>query len=51
MTQPHTHDQPTQQTPEEGSGWTSYAAVKYGFIFLIVLAILWFVGEYVLGVF
>ena len=51
MTQPHYHDEPTQQAPEERTSWTSYAAVKYGFIFLIVLAILWFVGTYVLGVF
>jgi hypothetical protein len=29
---------------EPNTGWTGYAAVKYGFIFLIVLAILWFVG-------
>ena len=52
MTQPHTHEpvQQQQQAPQE-SGWTGYAAVKYGFIFLIVLAILWFVGSYVLDVF
>ena len=52
MTQPHTHQEPVQQqqAPQD-SGWTGYAAVKYGFIFLIVLAILWFVGTYVLDVF
>ena len=50
MTQPHTHQEPVQQAPQDG-GWTGYAAVKYGFIFLIVLAILWFVGTYVLEIF
>jgi hypothetical protein len=52
MTQPHTHQEqvPQQQAPQENS-WTGYAAVKYGFIFLIVLAILWFVGAYVLDMF
>ena len=34
--------------PAERSSWTSYAAVKYGFIFLIVVAILWFVANYLL---
>lgn len=34
--------------PEERSNWTGYAAVKYGFIFLIVVAILWFVATYLL---
>lgn len=43
MTEPHTHSQPTQQAPQENS-WTGYAAVKYGFIFLIVVAILWFLA-------
>lgn len=33
---------------EPGSGWTGYAAVKYGFIFLIVLAILYFIAAYVI---
>jgi hypothetical protein len=50
----HTHtNQPVQQAPPQdtGAGWTGYALVKYGFIFLIVLAILWFLGNYVLGIF
>jgi hypothetical protein len=52
MTQPHTHQEPVQQqAPPQDSGWTGYAAVKYGFIFLIVLAILWFLATYVLGIF
>ena len=47
MTEPHYHaNQPAQQAPpaETGSGLTGYAVVKYGFIFLIVVAILWFVA-------
>lgn len=34
--------------PAERTSWTGYAAVKYGFIFLIVAAILWFVATYLL---
>lgn len=53
MTQPHTHNEPAQQQapPPSDGGWTGYAAVKYGFIFLIVLAILWFLATYVLDMF
>ena len=56
MTEPHYHNQPAQQpvqTPPQdtGAGWTGYALVKYGFIFLIVLAVLWFLGNYVLEMF
>jgi hypothetical protein len=36
----HAHtDEPTR---EPSSSWTGYAAVKYGFIFLIFVAILYF---------
>jgi hypothetical protein len=50
MTEHHTHQPVQQQAPQENS-WTGYAAVKYGFIFLIVLAILWFLATYVLDMF
>lgn len=41
----HTHaDGPT----EPASGWTGFAVVKYGFIFLIVVAILYFAAAYVI---
>lgn len=33
---------PADPRREPNGGWTSYAAVKYGFIFLIVVAILFF---------
>jgi hypothetical protein len=52
MTQPHSHQEPVQQqAPPQENSWTGYAAVKYGFIFLIVVAILWFLATYVLGIF
>ena len=42
----HTH---TTETPREPStGWTGFALVKYGFIFLIVVAILYFAGVYLI---
>jgi hypothetical protein len=44
----HTHEPAGEQAPRSG-GWTGYAAVKYGFIFLIVVAVLWFVATYFLG--
>lgn len=51
MTEPHTHqEQPTHEAPPE-SGWTGYAAVKYGFILLIVIAILVFLALYVIPAF
>jgi hypothetical protein len=42
----HAHSSPE---PSEPSGnWTGYAAIKYGFIFLIVVAILYFVAAFVI---
>ena len=55
MTEPHYHtNQPApQQAPPQdtGTGWTGYALVKYGFIFLIVLAVMWFLATYVFEIF
>ncbi len=45
----HAHEPAPARDP--AAGWTGYALVKYGFIFLIVVAILWFIGNYVLKVF
>jgi hypothetical protein len=39
------HDEPAR---DPASGWTGYAAVKYGFIFLIVVAILYFIAAYLI---
>ncbi|MEO8476900.1 MAG: hypothetical protein ABI572_07590 [Actinomycetota bacterium] len=45
----HTHEPQVQPQIQEGSnGLTGYAAVKYGFIFLIVVAILWFLAAYLI---
>lgn len=45
----HVH---TDEPPRESnSSWTGYAAVKYGFIFLIVVAILYFVAAVVIPAF
>jgi hypothetical protein len=41
----HTHEPPVQ---ERNNGLAGYAAVKYGFIFLIVVAILWFLAAYLI---
>jgi hypothetical protein len=40
----HTH--PTE--PDEPTNWTGFAVVKYGFIFLIVVALLYFAAVYVI---
>ncbi len=47
------HDHAPEPAParDPAASWTGYAAVKYGFIFLIVVAILWFLARYVLGIF
>jgi hypothetical protein len=46
----HTHEpEVVEPAPVEDRGsLTGYAAVKYGFIFLIVVAILFFVAAYLL---
>jgi hypothetical protein len=50
---PHGHtDHSHEPEPREpGSGWTSYAVVKYGFILILVIVILFFVAQYVLPMF
>lgn len=43
MSDPYRRDEPYEPARRDpDGGWTSYAAVKYGFIFLIVVAILFF---------
>ncbi len=61
MTDPHYHpEQPPAQPahrhdapppPDPGSSWTGYAVVKYGFILLITIVVLYFVGRYLLPLF
>lgn len=47
----HGHDDVVTQREvvrEPGDSVTSYAAVKYGFILLITIVILWFIAKYLL---
>jgi|FLYK01.1.fsa_nt_gi hypothetical protein len=46
---PHTsHEHPEHVHEPAGDSATGYAVVKYGFIFLITIAILYFIARYVL---
>jgi hypothetical protein len=56
MTDPHVHrDDHAHQAPpppaDPGSSWTGYAVVKYGFILLITIVVLYFVARYLLPLF
>jgi hypothetical protein len=53
MTEPHTHQDPyhEHEAPpprEPGSSWTGYGVVKYGFILLITIAVLYFAARYLI---
>ena len=49
----HVHEDEHVHEPvrEPASGWTSYAIVKYGFILIITIVILYFVARYLLPLF
>jgi hypothetical protein len=56
MTEPHTHQDPyhDREAPpprEPGSSWTGYAVVKYGFILLITIVVLYFAARYLIPLF
>jgi hypothetical protein len=55
VTDPHIHsDQHAHESPppaEPNTGWTGYAAVKYGFILLITIVVLYFVARYLIPLF
>jgi hypothetical protein len=55
VTSPHAHQDPSHQheaPPQEpGSSWTGYAVVKYGFILLITIVVLYFVARYLIPLF
>lgn len=55
MTEPHTHGDPyhREEPPprEPGSSWTGYAVVKYGFILLITIVVLYFIARYLIPLF
>jgi hypothetical protein len=46
----HEHREPIRE-PEDRGSLTGFAAIKYGFIFLIVIAVLYFLAAYVLPAF
>lgn len=49
MAHDHSHsDEPVHHEVHESSGLTSYAIVKYGFILVITIVVLYFVARYLL---
>ena len=49
---PHAHrDEHLHEPVERGGGLTSYAAVKYGFILLITIVILYFLARFIIPLF
>jgi hypothetical protein len=55
VTEPHIHqDQHAHEAPppaEPGSSWTGYAVIKYGFILIITIVVLYFVARYLIPLF
>jgi len=55
VTEPHLHrDEHAHDAPppaEPGSSWTGYAVIKYGFILIITIVVLYFVARYLLPLF
>ncbi|MGH2661535.1 MAG: hypothetical protein ACRDH8_01750 [Actinomycetota bacterium] len=51
----HVHEDPhaVHESPpnDSGSSWTGYAAVKYGFILIITIVILYFVARFLIPLF
>jgi hypothetical protein len=47
----HAHPAPAPAPQEPGSSWTGYAVVKYGFILLITIVVLYFVARYLIPLF
>ena len=48
MAHRHSTDHPVDEPVQDRGSLTGFAAVKYGFIFLIVIAVLYFVAAYVI---
>jgi hypothetical protein len=46
--EPHHHEESPARDPERGSGLVGFAAIKYGAIVVIVIAILVFLALYVI---
>jgi hypothetical protein len=55
VTDPHMHrDEHAHGAPppaEPGSSWTGYAVIKYGFILIITIVVLYFVARYLIPLF
>ncbi|MGH2678841.1 MAG: hypothetical protein ACRDHB_10850 [Actinomycetota bacterium] len=56
MTEPHIHQDKyhEHEAPpprEPGSSWAGYAVVKYGFILLITIVVLYFAARYLIPLF
>jgi hypothetical protein len=56
VTEPHSHLEPSHEHEappprEPGSSWTGYAVVKYGFILLITIVVLYFAARYLIPLF
>jgi hypothetical protein len=55
VTEPHIHSDQhtTHDAPpaEPNTGWTGYAVVKYGFILLITIVVLYFIARYLIPLF
>jgi hypothetical protein len=45
----HAHGGPPPAEP--GSSWTGYAVIKYGFILIITIVVLYFVAKYLIPLF
>jgi hypothetical protein len=41
-------DEPARRPPESGPSWGGYALIKYGFILVMVVIILYFIAQFVL---
>lgn len=51
MSDPHTHGEQHTHEPDTGTGLTGYAVVKYGFILIITIVVLYFIARYLLPAF
>ena len=55
VTEPHMHSDEhaheSRPPAEPESSWTGYAVVKYGFILLITIVVLYFVAQYLIPLF
>jgi hypothetical protein len=47
----HDHYTGPGREPEPDTGWTGYALIKYGFILVITIVILYFVARYLIPLF